>query len=124
MSEHDGLVRPLFDAIDRMDADAFVSHLTEDARFVFGNNPEVRGLAAVRAAVQGFFDLLGGLSHRIDAVAQGPGLIALAGMVTYRRKDGSAVSIPFADFLTLRDGQVSDYRIYMDPAPLFAPPST
>ncbi len=123
MSAHTELIDALFSAIDRMDAVGFVSHLTDDARFVFGNQPEVRGGDAIRAAVQGFFDLLGGVSHSIGAVVESSGLVALEGTVTYRRNDGSTLSLPFADFLFFRDGRVSDYRIYIDVTPLWASPA-
>ena len=45
----------LFAAIDARDADAFAAFLAEDGEFRFGNAPAVRGRAAIRAAVAGFF---------------------------------------------------------------------
>jgi ketosteroid isomerase-like protein len=47
--------------------------------------------------------------------------VVVEGNVTYTRQDGSQLTLPFADVLETRDGKVSNYRIYIDIAPLFAP---
>ena len=42
--------------------------------------------------------------------------------VKYTREDGQKVAVPFADpFKTGRDGRVTQWRIFMDLAPVFAP---
>ena len=53
----------LFAAIDAQDGAAFVGYLTDDAVFRFGSAPAVQGRSAVRAAVEGFFDSIAGLSQ-------------------------------------------------------------
>jgi ketosteroid isomerase-like protein len=115
-------VAPLFQAIDAMDAPRFVSFLTEDAVFRFANGPEVHGREAIRDAVSGFFGAIAGLKHRVTDTWAHPGAVICRGDVIYTRKDGSELTVPFADVLLLRGTEVADYRIYMDVTQLFAPP--
>lgn len=110
----------LFASIDRMDADAFAGFLTEDGRFSFGNQPAAKGRAAVREAVGGFFASIAGLQHRIDRVWEDKDSVVCHGEVTYERMDGSSITLPFADVFYLQGGLISDYRIFMDVAPLYA----
>lgn len=56
----------MFRAIDARDADAFVSFLSGDATFRYGNQPAVAGQAAVRDHVAGFFAGLSGLRHELQ----------------------------------------------------------
>ncbi len=115
-------VAPLFRSIDAMDADRFASFLTRDAVFRFGNGPEVRGSDAIRATVAGFFGMIAGLEHRITDTWSQPGTVICRGEVTYTRKDGTKLTVPFADVFEMRGDQVGDYRIYMDVSALFSPP--
>jgi hypothetical protein len=52
-------LQPLFAAVDRRDAEAFVTFLTDDAVFRFGNAEGVAGRTAIREAVDGFFQSIG-----------------------------------------------------------------
>ena len=58
-------VTSTFADIDSFDPDRFVTNLTPDAVFRFGNADPVIGRAAVRDAVAGFFTTIDGLTHRI-----------------------------------------------------------
>jgi len=42
------------------------------------------------------------------------------GEVTYTRRDGTKVTVPFANVFELRGPLISIYRIYIDNSPLFA----
>jgi hypothetical protein len=129
----------LFEAIDRMDPDGFVRFLTDDGSFRFGKIPAIRGRPAIRDAVAHFFASIGGLSHHITGIYEQGDTAIVEGEVTYTRKDGSRITIPFADFFTLSrplfgssDGSdpsdisaarltpslIRDYRIYIAPPPL------
>ncbi len=107
-------IRPLFDAIDGMDADAFAGFLADDVSFRFGNWPAVSGAAEVRAMVAGFFAGVAGLSHRLEAVLSDGDGVVVHGNVTYTRHDGSTLTVPFANIFRARDGRIRDYRIYAD----------
>lgn len=108
----------VFEAIDRKDADGFVSFLTEDATFRFGSQEAVNGREAVRAAVAAFFESIEGLSHRVMDTWQGDGSLVMEGEVTYRTLDQREVTVPFVDVFRLQDGRIKDYLVYIDPSPL------
>jgi len=110
----------LFASIDAMDAEGFVGFLAPDAVFRFGSAPQVEGRSAIRDAVGGFFQSIGGVHHELHRFVAGDDSIFCEGEVTYTRLDGSKVTLPFADVFETRDGLISLYRIYIDIAPLFA----
>jgi limonene-1,2-epoxide hydrolase len=63
------------------------------------------------------------LSHELLAVwrVEQPEPAVLCEMaVTYRRHDGSRLTLPCLNVFRLRDGRIADYRIYMDVNPVFA----
>ena len=109
----------LFKAIDKMDAAGFASFLTEDASFKFGNAQVVSGRENIQNAVAKFFSTLKGLSHHIVKVWEEADIIICEGQVTYTNLDGKKLTLPFADILEIKGGLVKDYRIYMDPSPLY-----
>ncbi len=109
----------LFAAIDGKDAESFAEFLTDDARFRFGNSPEVIGKAETRRTVSDFFTAVHALSHRILQVWREPGVVICEGEVTYTRKDGSRLTVPFVNVLKTRASLVSDYRIYVDASALW-----
>ncbi len=116
----DTMLAGLFAAIDAKDTERFLGYLTESARFRFGSAPAVEGRAAIKEAVQAFFDSIAGLEHLLIASASGGSTLFVEGDVTYTRHDGSRITLPFADVFELQDGRIADYKIYMDIGPLYA----
>lgn len=116
----DQRTKMLFAAVDAKDADAFAAFLTADAVFRFGNAPIVRGRAAIREAVAAFFAAIRGLRHQISEQWECGNAVTILGDVTYTRLDGSALTVPFAVILKIRDSSVSKYLIYADASQLFA----
>jgi ketosteroid isomerase-like protein len=112
-------VAAIFADIDAFDPDKFVAHLTPDVTFRFGNADPVKGRAAVKEAVTGFFSTIDGLTHHILNVYEfGETSIAKID-VEYLRKDGKSVTVPNADILVFDGDLVSDWQIYIDLTPVF-----
>ncbi len=112
-------VPAIFADIDAFDPDKFVSHLTDDVTFRFGNGEPVVGRANVREAVAGFFTTIAGLTHHILNVYDA-GAVSIAQIdVEYVRQDGKHVTVPNADILTFDGDLVSNWQIYIDLAPVF-----
>jgi hypothetical protein len=110
----------IFADIDSFDPDKFVSHLTENVVFRFGNGEPVEGRSAVREAVAGFFSSIGGLTHHILQTWDA-GQTSIAKIdVEYVRTDGKHVTVPNADILVFDGDLVSNWQIYIDLAPVFA----
>jgi ketosteroid isomerase-like protein len=110
----------IFASIDACDADAFVNFLTPGATFRFGSGPAARGQDAVREAVAGFFATIGGCRHRLHRTWHDDDTVVCEGDVTYRRHDGSEITLPFCNVLVLADGLIERYSVYADVAPLYA----
>jgi len=113
--------KAMFATIDAKDTEAFLGFLTADARFVYGSFPPAIGAEAMRATLNAFFGSVASLSHTLDALWTSPGIVICAGTVKYVRLDTRVVTLPFCDVLKLSAGKVTDYAIYVDPAPLMAP---
>ena len=110
----------LFDAIDAKDAAAFVGYLTDDAIFRFGSAPAVQGKAAIQAAVDGFFGTIAGCSHQVSNTLGSDSTFVCEGEVTYKRHDGTEITLPFTDVFEYEGGLIAQYKIYMDIGPLYA----
>ncbi|PCM46143.1 nuclear transport factor 2 family protein [Marinobacter sp. ANT_B65] len=113
------MLSQLFQAIDNQDATAFADFLTEDCTFSFGNQPPVCGKEAVRDFVAGFFSSIEAVSHSLLESWEVTNGSICQGTVRYTRKDGSTLTVPFANILKLREGLVSDYRIFADTSELY-----
>ncbi|WP_062436033.1 nuclear transport factor 2 family protein [Herbidospora daliensis] len=114
--------RRVFDVVDAFDPDEFVKLLAEDATMRFGNAAPGQGREAIAAALRGFFSTIAGLRHRIvrtwttgaDTVAETE--------VTYTRLDDSEVDVVAVSIWTRGDdGLITDYRVFVDLAPLYSP---
>ena len=106
--------------VDAQRMDAFLAHHAPDARVVFANHPPAVGHEAIRGAIGGLWGAIAGLSHRVVQVWECGATTLLEAAVTYTRKDGKAVIVPCVSIFETRDGKVTDLRIHLDLAPVFA----
>lgn len=111
----------LFAAIDAHDTAAFLQFLAPDAQFRFGSSEQVQGHAAIGSAVDGFFASIAGCEHLLQRVWQTDDSLVCQGQVSYRRQDGSSITLPFANVFELAGDRISGYYIYADLGPLYAP---
>ena len=108
--------------VDAMRLEAFVERHSDDATVVFGNNPPAVGKEAIRAAIGGFWSMIGGLRHeRRNLWFINDGHTAVLEAVThYTTKGGAKIPVPCVSLLDRNaDGKVSSLRFYIDLAPLF-----
>ncbi len=117
----DQWVGQLFRSIDSKDSDAFVSYLTEDAKFKFGNGDVVEGRQKIRDAVANFFGTIEGLHHDVINIWEVPGTVLTELQVTYTRKDGRKVAVPCMNLFGMEGAKIRDYKIFIDMAPVYAP---
>ncbi len=113
-------VNPIFADIDALDVEGFVSHLTPDAVFVFGNAEPVVGHDDIAGAVRGFFASIDGVTHHLREVYEIGDTVVVKADVEYVRKDGRHVTVPNADILELEGDLVRSWQIYIDVAPVYA----
>lgn len=113
-------IRAIFADIDSRDPDRFVTNLTEDVTFRFGNAEPITGRAAVKEAVAGFYTTIDGMTHHVLKVWDvGDTTIAKVD-VEYVRKDGEHVTVPNTDIVEFDGDLAANWQIYIDLAPLFA----
>ncbi|WP_375483526.1 nuclear transport factor 2 family protein [uncultured Mycobacterium sp.] len=116
----EAVVRQAFAAIDAMDPDKFVKHLTQDVVFRFGNAEPTVGRTSVQEAVSRFFASIAGMKHQIERVYEIGDAAVVQIEIEYTRKDGRRVTVPNADILTFEGELVRDWRIYIDVSPVYA----
>ena len=112
-------IQTLFSNIDAKDTEGFLSYLTEDAVFRFGNADALVGKPNIKAAVDQFFASIDSSTHEIRSVFPANNSVACHGTVTYTKLDGSEITVPFANvFYTQADNRIREYLIHIDLTPL------
>ena len=113
------MIKELFRTIDDKDPVKLSSFLSPDCTFRFGNLPAVAGVEVIQDFVAGFFDSIESLSHEIEDSWNIPGGLVCHGHVSYTRKDGSVLTVPFANIPKLGDAGISEYQIFADTSQLY-----
>jgi ketosteroid isomerase-like protein len=117
--EIEKIVRSAFEAVDRSDAKALVSLMTDDAVFRFSNNPEVTGKTNIVPFLDGFFASIQKTKHDHIEFWEIPDGVVMNGRVTYTRLDGSAYSCWFSNTFKLKGGKIIEYLIFVDNSRLY-----
>jgi ketosteroid isomerase-like protein len=122
MTPDEYTIRELFAAVDAGAIDTALRLMTDDVAFRFGSAHPTVGRPDFAANAAAMATLIASLSHELLAVwttaAPDPAVICEMA-VTYRRHDGSQLTLPCANVFRLREGRIADYRIYMDVNPVF-----
>ena len=106
--------------VDRMDAKAFASYLSEDCVLRFANADEVVGRDAIEGAIDGFFGTIKGISHHVVGQWDVDDTTIVQFESTYTRMDDRRVTVPAVTIYRRgRDDLIDDYRIYVDLAPVY-----
>jgi ketosteroid isomerase-like protein len=113
----------LFNDIDSMEPERFTAHLAQDVTMRFGNAEPIHGREAVRDAWAAFCRDLKGVKHDLEEQWTTDNATIVEATVTYTRRDDSEISVPVVTIYRERGGEINDYRIYIDLAPLFAEPA-
>jgi ketosteroid isomerase-like protein len=109
--------------VDALDVEGFVSRLSEDVTFRFGNAPQTTGREAVREGLAQFFSTIKGMRHHFLQVWEAGDSYSLVLDVDYTRKDEAVVTVPVVT-VCRRNGDLVDHmQIVIDLAPVFAPPA-
>ena len=106
--------------VDRMDAKAFASYLSEDCVLRFANADEVVGRDAIEGAIAGFFTTIKGLSHHVLDQWDVDDTTIVQFETTYTRMDDRQVTVPAVTIYRRGADLIDDYRIYVDLSPVYA----
>jgi ketosteroid isomerase-like protein len=115
-------VRRVFASFDARDVPTFAAFMSDDVRLRLGNTPTTQGKAAFVEAVEAFAGSVAGARHEILNVFVDEDTVTVEFDVHYTRHDGQVVTIPCCNVLRLRDGQIAEYRSYVDATPVYAEP--
>lgn len=113
-------IREMFAAVDAGDAPTFLSLLTPDARFSFGNAPPVEGHHAIVALVAGMRPVMQQLRHEILEMWRVGETWIVEQRVHYLDGRGRRHNLPCTNIFRLREGLIADYRVFIDISPLAA----
>ncbi len=113
------LINKLTESIDSKDSQSFVSFLTDDCTFTFGNAEPAIGKEAIFNAVEGFFNSIDSLSHTIEDYCECNDRIIYYGTVTYKRHNGSYLSVKYCNYFKLRENLIAQYNIFIDISQLY-----
>ena len=112
-------VEAMYEALDAKDVDAFVAKLTPGAEVRFGNGAPVEGRVAVRDAFGEFFQSIGSVSHAFTSQLRVDDTLIIEQMVTFGRRDGSAVMLPAVTIFELTEGKADRMQTYIDVSPVY-----
>lgn len=110
----------LFQKIDAKDTAGFLSFLTPDARFRFGNATVLQGRQAIGEAVETFFASIRASQHRLLHTWTFDDAVICQGDVRYTRSDNSTLTLPFVNIFRMQGRQIDQYLIYVDITPLYS----
>jgi ketosteroid isomerase-like protein len=114
------LVRGVFAALDAQDPAAVAAYMTDDVRMRLGNADLVEGKAEFREATAAFVASITAIRHEITSMWSVDDVVIAEMDVHYERLDGRRVTLPVCNVFRVRDGLVSDYRVYLDIGPVYA----
>jgi ketosteroid isomerase-like protein len=109
----------IFAAFDAKDIDALAALVTQDVRLQIGNAEVVLGKAEFVQALQAFFGSVTSFRHTVTNVWSDHDAVIAELQVQYTRLDGRKLTLPCCNVFRVRDGAVSDYRVYMDITPVY-----
>jgi ketosteroid isomerase-like protein len=111
--------RALLSAADS-DIAAFFGFFTDDCEFRMANNEVVRGRDAIQAWVAGYLGSVTGMRHVVLEEWSAGDVAAVRVDVTYTMHNGREFTLPAVTRTRVRDGEVTEYLIFMDPGPVQA----
>lgn len=101
---------------------ALSRHYADDASYRYGSFPPVVGKHAIRQATySSHLDFVKGMAFEVlETWAQGDTVIAELEL-RHELTDGTTLTLLCTDVVRFApDGKVRDFRVYIDPSPLFA----
>jgi ketosteroid isomerase-like protein len=106
--------------LDAGDVAKLGTMVTDDIQLRFASQPPVEGKEAFLAAFQQSLDSVVGFTHEVQEAWDVGDAVVLEMIVHYRRHDGSEISLPCCNIFRFAGELISDYRVYMDIAPVYA----
>jgi ketosteroid isomerase-like protein len=113
-------IRRVFASFDARDIRALAAFMADDVRLRLGNADATRGKPAFVDAVNAFLGSIAQVRHEILNVFSVDDAVIVEFDVHYTRLDGGNVTLPCCNVFRIQDGLISEYRSYIDAAPVYA----
>ena len=116
-------IHAIFAALDRGDIDDVASFMDEDVVVHLTNLDPIRGVEPFTDLYGQVMGSLAGIRHELHEVwnaAEDDAVWIVRMTVHYRRGDGEVVSLPCCNVFRFSEEAISEYRVFMDMAPVFA----
>ena len=107
-----------------MDPAGLMAWYADDGLFRFANAEPARGKPAITAALEGFYALIDGMSHRMTGCWIEGSSGVWEAEVTFCTKLGRTVVLPAVSILRTGGGLVRDFRMVMDAGPILTGAAT
>jgi len=92
----------------------------KEHRWHLGNADLVEGKAKFREAAAAFVASINAIRHEIMSPSSVDDVVIAEMDVHDERLDGKKVKLPVCNVFRVRDGLVSEYRVYLDIGPVYA----
>ncbi len=112
-------INDLFSSIDEMNADKFITFLSDDCVFTFGNYPPAIGKKATFDSVDAFFKSITGLQHHSIQIIESGDYIIARGISKYTRQNGTQLEVGFCNVFQIKESLIKEYTIYIDLSQLY-----
>jgi ketosteroid isomerase-like protein len=111
----------MFESVDRLSVEGFLSYLTDDVVFRFGNSPEIAGKEVVKEAIESFFTQISLMEHILQGVWREGDTTIMRFDTYYTKHDGTIVNVPCCVVVHFNASRlIDDYRIHIDLSPLYS----
>jgi ketosteroid isomerase-like protein len=119
MTKSEQAARNFFTAIDTGDVSGATSQLAPDVSLQFGNDTVILGREEVSARLASLMSAVASLSHEVCTIWVHDDTVICELEITYKRLDGSFLTLPCVDIFRMSNDLIADYRAYLDITPLF-----
>jgi len=113
-----------FMVVDSQKIEDITAYMTNDVRLRMGNFEAAIGVEYARQAFADSAERFMSIQHVVDGVWEGMSagqeVVSVECRVRYTLKGGREIEIPATSTLRLRGEKICDYRIFIDPTPLWA----
>ena len=117
-------VADFFRDADTVDIAKLAAWFADDIELRFANNPAIQGKATAVDVMGQFYGSIAAMRHEAESLLLDGNTAAQQAIVTYTALDGREVPLPVSSFLHRNgDGRLDVLRIFIDIAPLYAPPA-
>ena len=112
-------IKAMFKSIDNRNVPEFLSFLTKDFYFRFGNAEPIVGNEDLGNMLNEFYQSIRALSNEIIQIWEQDDTVICQGIVTYTRQDHSLLPVPFVNVFKMNGNLIKEYLIYADNSDLF-----